>query len=74
MVLGDLNARIGNDDARHTLHSSTNRNGKLLLDLVMEKDLIITNTYFRKRPGKLWTYIGPRGHKAQLDYIITRCK
>ena len=74
MVLGDLNARIGNDDARHTLHSSTKRNGKLLLDLVMEKDLIITNTYFRKRPGKLWTYIGPGGHKAQLDYIITRCK
>ena len=74
MLLGDFNARFGSDDVKHTMHLSTNRNGKLLTDLTLEKDLVVTNTYFRKRVGKLWTFIGPGGHKAQIDYIIVRRK
>ncbi len=74
MLLGNFNARLGKEDARHTMHLSTNRNGNYLVDLIMEKDLIVTNTYFKKHDGKLWTFLGPGGYKAQIDYIITRRK
>ncbi len=37
MILGDFNARFGSDDVKHTMHLCTNRNGKLLADLILEK-------------------------------------
>ena len=57
LVIGDFNAHIGVEDAKYTYHNNTNTNGKFLLDLVAENNLVITNTTFQKRPGKLWTYI-----------------
>ena len=74
LILGDFNARLGKDAAKHTMHQHTNRNGKLLDDLIMEKDLVACNTCFQKRVGKLWTFMGPGGHKAQIDYILVRRK
>ena len=59
-------ARIGPEDGKFTYHSETNRNGKYLVDLVMEKNLIITNTQFQKRRGKLWRYIRPKKKKVCL--------
>ena len=55
MVIGDCNAHIGKDDAKYTFHDITNANGKLLIDLAEETNMIITNTTFQKKPGKLWT-------------------
>ena len=50
-------------------------NGKLLLDLAEENDLIITNTTFQKRSGKLWTYLSDmNGSKSQIDYILINRK
>ena len=74
LVIGDFNARIGPEDGRYTYHESTNRNGKYLADMAMEKGLIIANTQFCKKKGKLWTYISPGGSKCQLDYILVRRK
>lgn len=74
MVVGDFNARIGPEDAKFTFHEATNRNGKYLMDLVIEKNLINACTMFQKRMGKLWTYISPGGSKYQLDYILVRKK
>ena len=74
IVVGDFNARIGPEDAKFTYHSETNRNGKYLLELAMEKNFIITNTQFQKRKGKLWTYTSPGGNQYQLDYILVRRK
>ena len=54
--------------------TTLNRNGKLLHELAVEKNLIIGNTSFQKGLGKLWTYIGPGGYKSQIDYIIIRKK
>ena len=46
-----------------------------LLDLAEENDLIITNTTFQKRSGKLWTYISDmNGTKSQIDYILINRK
>ncbi|XP_072042892.1 uncharacterized protein [Amphiura filiformis] len=74
MVIGDFNGRIGPEDAKFTYHDITNRNGKFLVDLAIEKNLICANTYFRKRKGKLWTFCSPAGNKYQLDYILLRKK
>ena len=40
IVLGDFNARLGPEDALHTYHSSTNRNGSHLVDFLLEHSLI----------------------------------
>ena len=74
IVVGDFNARVGPEDAKFIYHSETNRNGKYLVELAVEKSLIISNTRFQKRNGKLWTYISPVGSKYQLDYILVRRK
>ena len=74
MIVGDYNARIGRTDSNYPFHDSTNRNGKYLVDLAIEKSLVIANIHFRKKEGKLWTYIIPGGCKCQLDYILIRRK
>ena len=48
IVLGDFNARLGPEDALHTYHSSTNRNGSHLVDFLLEHSLIAANTQFQK--------------------------
>ena len=54
------------------MHTATNRNGKLLHELAVEKHLIIGNTSFQKGLGKLWTHISHGGYKSQIDNIIIR--
>ena len=53
IVLGDFNARLGPEDALHTYHSSTNRNGSHPVEFLLEHGLIAANTQFQKRKGKL---------------------
>ena len=74
MVAGDYNARIGADNTMYTFHETKNRNGKYLLELALEKNFIIANTYFQKKVGKLWTFISKGGIKCQLDYILVSRK
>ena len=45
-----------------------------LMDMAVEKNLVIANTQFCKKRGKLWTYISLGGSKCQLDYILMRKK
>ncbi|XP_072036995.1 uncharacterized protein [Amphiura filiformis] len=65
---------IGLEDSKFTYHDTTNRNGKYLVELTTEKNLIIVNTQFRKKAGKLWTFTSTGGNKYQLDYILIRRK
>ena len=75
VIIGDFNARISKDEVLFSYHDITNRNGNLLLDLSMQCNLDITNTSFRKKPGKLWTYLSDTsGIKFQLDYILINKK
>ncbi|XP_072025084.1 craniofacial development protein 2-like [Amphiura filiformis] len=74
IVMGDFNARVGLEDTKFTHHDTTHRNGKYLVELATEKNLIIANTQFRKKAGKLWTFTSPGGNKYQLDYILIRRK
>ena len=74
IVVGDFNARIGKEDGKFTFHDRTNRNGEKLIELAQSTNLVISNTKFQKRKGKLWTYLSPSGEKYQLDYILIRNK
>ena len=75
LVVGDCNAGIGADDAPYSFHEHTNHNGQLLLELVQECNLEITNTRFQKKRGKLWTYLSDTsGTKSQIDFILINRK
>lgn len=61
--------------AKYTYHEKTNGNGKLLLNMAEETNMMITNTRFQKRKGKLWTFISDmNGSKTQIDYIMINKK
>ena len=52
-VIGDFNAHLGKDFALFSYHDTTNSNGNFMIDLCQESDLVVTNTMFQKRKGKL---------------------
>jgi exonuclease III len=73
--LGDFNAHLGEEHARYTYHQSTNTNGKFLLEHALECDMLINNTRFEKKKGKLWTLISDlSGRKSRIDYILVNKK
>ena len=75
IVMGDFSAHLGPDDATYTFHSCTNSNGKLMIDYLQETTLMTGNNSFRKKKGKLWTYISDmKGLKSQVDYILINRK
>ena len=75
LVLGDCNSHLGEGAVKHTYPKRTNSKGEHLLDLASETDLIITNTAFQKRKGKLWTFLSDmKGSKSQIDYIFMNKK
>ena len=74
IVTGDLNAKLGPDDARFTYNTRTNRNGDHLVDFMEEYNLFPANTSFMKPKGQLWTFEYPNGDRAQLDYLLVRKK
>lgn len=76
MIGGDFNAQTGPTTTipSSSYHSTPNRNGTLLMDLLVECNLIALNTCFRKRKGKLWTIEYANGAKGQIDYILLNKK
>ena len=74
VIAGDLNAKLGPDEAKFSFNSKTNRNGEMLIDFLEEFNLFISNTSFMKPKGQLWTFEYPSGDRAQLDYLIFRKK
>ena len=75
VVIGDFNARLGPEQVPFTYHDSTNRNGNYMTELLAEFGLLATNTQFRKKKGKLWTFRDRATDSCrQLDYILVRQK
>ena len=75
LVIGDFNAHLGQDVAQYSYHKHTNSNGQLMSDLVDEANLLVANAHFRKRQGKLWTFISDMSDtKTQVDYVLINRK
>ena len=74
VILGDFNAHLGKSFVEHSYHEESSRNGEYLLDFVEEQQLTICNCNFKKKPGKLWTFIDPSGRLCQKDYILINNK
>ena len=64
---GDMNAQIAKG---FSLHSTSNRNGLLLNELIEQHNLVIGDTSFQKSMGKLWTHRSPKGFLSQIDFCL----
>ena len=78
MLLGDFNARVGQDSGTWDVigkHGIGNKisNGLHLLQLCSEFQLVVGNTYFRQKNKYKGTWLHPRSKVWHLiDYIIIR--
>ena len=79
IVLGDFNARVGNNHmawenvlGRHGI-GNMNMNGHRLLTLCAQNELFITNTAFQLKDAHKGTWTHPRSkHAHMIDYCLTR--
>ena len=78
VLLGDLNARVGNEviDGVVGRHGVPGRNesGDRMLGLCMEQELVIGNTFFKKKDVYKYTWVrnvnGLVVEKAMMDYVV----
>lgn len=78
LIMGDFNAQIGQRESEEdmimgkTNYGKRNKNGWKLVGWCQENNMKIANTYFKKRKGKLWTWVSPNEeYKNQIDFILT---
>ena len=78
LFIGDLNGHVGTTSTGfETVHGgfwyeSRNQEGGVL-DFAIAFDLMIANTFFRKRESHLVTFSG-RQHSSQIDFVLVRRK
>ncbi|KAL0860229.1 hypothetical protein ABMA27_010536 [Loxostege sticticalis] len=78
-ILGDFNARVGQDNTawpdclgKHGV-GKQNENGQLLLEFCSKYRLCVTNTYFKGSEMRKVSWKHPRsGHWHQLDLALTK--
>ncbi|XP_015189704.1 PREDICTED: craniofacial development protein 2-like [Polistes dominula] len=78
LILGDFNARIGNEPIFGIMQRFNehiiNDNGKLTINLCSLTWLRINNTYFNHKAQYKYTFGNTRGQKSTIDYVVTnRC-
>ena len=82
LLLGDFNARVTSDNSawpgvlgRHSLHSSSNDNGRRLIDFCAMHGLTIGATMFQHRDIHKGTWLSPDGRTVtQIDHICISTK
>ena len=76
-VMGDFNSIVGEGSTDKVVGlfglCRRNETGKMLIDFCKQHDLVVMNTWFKKRKTKLYTWKSP-GHKNryQIDYILVK--
>src|SRR5215469_3954380 len=74
IVMGDLNAKVGNERFDEVVGpwglGNRNDRGERWIEWCMENKQIIGNTWFRHHPRHLWTWKSPGDRsRSQIDYI-----
>jgi hypothetical protein len=76
---GDLNGHVGTTSAVFEAvhggfgYDSRNQEGEEVLEFVVAFNLMIANTFFRKRESHLVTFSSGQ-HSSQIDFVLTRRK
>ena len=78
VVLGDLNARVGVGEVEGVLGRygvpGINESGEKLLDMCIEKELTVGNSFFRKKDVNKYTWVRVAGgrvvERALMDYVL----
>ena len=75
IIMGDLNAKVGSGREGKTVgqHGLGERNdrGDRLVQWCESKDMIITNTWFKEHPRRLYTWRSPGDRsRNQIDFIV----
>lgn len=75
IILGDFNARIGNDIIpgikQRFNEDVTNDNGELMINLCTINELRINNTFFNHKDQYKYTFENTRGQRSMIDYILS---
>lgn len=78
LIMGDFNSQIGQrkeeeeDIMGPYNYGERNESGWRLIRFCQEYQLEIINTLFKKRKGRMWTWISPNlEYKNQIDYMLT---
>ena len=78
IIAGDFNAKVGSKtDGEECVgyHGTGQRNdrGQQLIDFCEQNHLRITNTFYRRRDERKWTWISPnKTTRNAIDYIMVR--
>jgi hypothetical protein len=77
IVMGDFNSVVGCGPVKKIVgpfgYGKKNERGKMLINFCERHDLIITNTWFKKRKTKLYTWKNPGDtSRYQIDYILVK--
>ena len=78
VVLGDLNARVGDGEAEGVVGKNgvpgENESAKRLLDMCVEQELVVGNSFFKKKGINKYTWIrvanGRVVERALMDYVL----
>jgi hypothetical protein len=79
LFIGDLNGHVGTTSAGFEAvhggfgYGSRNQEGEEVLDFTVAFDLMIANTFFRKRESHLVTFSSGQ-HCSQIDFVLMRRK
>lgn len=75
IILGDINARIGNDvipGVKQQFNEGTcNNSGDIFTQFCVNNNLRINNTFFDHNMQYKYTWQNTRGQKSVIDYIVT---
>ena len=75
VILGDFNARIGNEvvpGVKQKFNENVlNDNGELMINMCAFTELRINNTFYDHKAQYKFTFTNTRNHKSTIDYIVT---
>lgn len=78
VIIGDFNAQVGTKQSESEFvigkfgHGKRSKNGQKLVDFLLQNNLTLLNSIFKKKSAHKWTWISPDGrYKNEIDFAMT---